>query len=145
MATKKRIGILTSGGDCAGLNAVIRAVAYRAIDGYGWQVVGIRNGTAGLLARPVEYEELTLDVFGGNILRMGGTVLGTTNKGDPFAYPMADGRVVDRSGEVLEGFRHLGLDALIGIGGDGPFAILRQPAQQELGHASCRERGCQYG
>src|SRR3546814_11847098 len=64
MATKKRIGILTSGGDCAGLNAVIRAVAYRAIDGYGWQVVGIRNGTAGLLARPVEYEDRKSGVSG---------------------------------------------------------------------------------
>src|SRR3546814_19359090 len=126
MATKKRIGILTSGGDCAGLNAVIRAVAYRAIDGYGWQVVGIRNGTAGLLARPVEYEELTLDVFGGNILRMGGTVLGTPNKGDPFAYPMADGRVVARSGEVIEGFRHIGLDTLHGLSGDGSIPLQAQ-------------------
>ncbi len=130
MSTKKRIGILTSGGDCAGLNAVIRAVAYRAIDGYGWQVAGIRNGTAGLLARPEEYEDLTLDAFGGNILRQGGTILGTTNKGDPFAYPMADGSIVDRSDEVIEGFRHLGLDALIGVGGDGSFAILRRLAQK---------------
>src|SRR5690554_4735776 len=118
MAAAKRIGILTSGGDCAGLNAVIRAVAYRAIGGYGWSVIGIRNGTAGLLARPTQYEELTLDDFGGNVLRMGGTILGTTNKGDPFAYPMPDGSVVDRSGEVIDGYRQLGLDALIGIGGD---------------------------
>jgi 6-phosphofructokinase 1 len=130
MTAAKRIGILTSGGDCAGLNAVIRAVAHRAIDGYGWQVIGIRNGTAGLLARPAEYEEVTLDAFGGNILRMGGTILGTTNKGDPFAYPMPDGRVVDRSQEVIDGYRELGLDALIGIGGDGSFRILRQLAQQ---------------
>lgn len=130
MAARRRIGILTSGGDCAGLNAVIRAVAQRAIDGFGWQVIGIRNGTAGLLARPVEHEELTLGVFTGNILRMGGTILGTTNKGDPFAYPMPDGRILDRSDEVIEGFRQLGLDSLIGIGGDGSFAILRRLAQK---------------
>jgi 6-phosphofructokinase 1 len=130
MAAPRRIGILTSGGDCAGLNAVIRAVAHRAIDGYGWQVIGIRNGTAGLLARPVEHEELTLGIFTGNILRMGGTILGTTNKGDPFAYPMPDGRVVDRSDEVIEGFRQLKLDSLVGIGGDGSFAILRKLAQK---------------
>jgi len=53
MSRQKRIGVLTSGGDCAGLNAVLRAVVHRAVEGYGWQVVGIHNGTAGLLARPV--------------------------------------------------------------------------------------------
>ena len=126
MAPIKRIGILTSGGDCAGLNAVIRAVAHRAISGYGWQVLGIRNGTAGLLARPVEAAEVTLELFGGTLLRQGGTILGTTNKGDPFAYPRSDGRVIDRSQEVIDGYRQLGLDALIGIGGDGSFAILRR-------------------
>jgi len=130
MAPIKRIGILTSGGDCAGLNAVIRAVAHRAITGYGWQVLGIRNGTAGLLARPVEAAEVTLELFGGTLLRQGGTILGTTNKGDPFAYPMSDGRVIDRSQEVIDGYRQLGLDALIGIGGDGSFAILRRLAEQ---------------
>jgi 6-phosphofructokinase 1 len=130
MAASKRIGILTSGGDCAGLNAVIRAVAHRAIHGYGWEVVGIRQGTAGLLARPVQAETLSLSVFTGNVLRLGGTILGTTNKGDPFAYPQADGSVIDRSEEVIEGYRMLNLDALIGIGGDGSFAILRRLAQQ---------------
>ena len=59
MSDIKRIGILTSGGDCAGLNAVIRAVAHRAIEGYGWQVYGIHDGTLGLLRRPVDFEELT--------------------------------------------------------------------------------------
>jgi 6-phosphofructokinase 1 len=126
----KRIGILTSGGDCAGLNPVIRAVVHRAIQGYGWEVVGIHQGTAGLLARPVQWEPLGMRVFTGNILRMGGTILGTTNKGDPFAYPMPDGSLRDRSEEVIEGFRELNLDALIGIGGDGSMAILRRLAQQ---------------
>jgi 6-phosphofructokinase 1 len=61
---------------------------------------------------------------------MAGTILGTTNHGDPFAFPMPDGSLQDRSGEVIEGVRLLGLDALIGIGGDGSLAILRRLAQQ---------------
>jgi ATP-dependent phosphofructokinase / diphosphate-dependent phosphofructokinase len=127
--TGKRIGILTSGGDCAGLNPVIRAVVYRATS-YGWQVVGIRNGTAGLLARPVASKELTLEDVGGDMLRRGGTILGTTNKGDPFAYPLPDGKLVDRSDEVVEGYRQLALDALIGAGGDGSLHILRKLAEK---------------
>ena len=128
----KRIGVLTSGGDCAGLNAVLRAVVLRATGHYGWQVVGIRNGTAGLLARPVQAQtlELNLDLFDGTLLRRGGTILGTTNKGDPFDYPLPDGSRVNRAGEVIEGYRQLGLDALIGIGGDGSQAILRRLAQE---------------
>ncbi len=132
MGEPKRIGILTSGGDCAGLNAALRAVVLRATGHYGWQVVGIRNGTAGLLARPVEAEtlRLTLDLFDGSLLRRGGTILGTTNKGNPFDYPLADGSRVSRAAEVIEGYRQLGLDALIGIGGDGSQAILRRLAQE---------------
>ncbi len=130
MSEIKRIGILTSGGDCAGLNAVIRAVAYRAIEGYGWQVFGIHEGTLGLMRRPVDYEELTLRTFTGHILRMGGTILGSTNQGDPFDFPMPDGTVVDRSNEVIEGYRELGLDAFIVVGGDGSLRIIRRIAQQ---------------
>jgi len=126
----KRIGVLTSGGDCAGLNAVIRAVAQRAIHGYGWRVFGIRNATRGFLARPVDHEEMTLNIFTGNILRLGGTILGTTNEGDPFDFPMPDGSRKDRSGEIIEGYHQLGLDALIGIGGDGSLAILRRLAEK---------------
>jgi ATP-dependent phosphofructokinase / diphosphate-dependent phosphofructokinase len=126
----KIIGVLTSGGDCAGLNAAIRAVVARAVLGYGWRVYGIRQGTMGLMRRPVEYEELDLRIATVNILRLGGTILGTTNKGDPFAFPMPDGALRDRSEEVIEGVRALGIDALIGVGGDGSFAILRRLAQQ---------------
>ncbi len=126
----KTIGLLTSGGDCAGLNAVIRAVVARAIQGYGWRVYGIRHGTMGLLRRPLEFEELDLRISTVNILRLGGTILGTTNKGNPFAFPMPDGTVRDRSTEVIDGVRQLGIDALIGVGGDGSFAILRRLAQE---------------
>ncbi len=125
-----RIGVLTSGGDCAGLNAAIRAVTYRAIQEYGLTVIGIYEGTAGLLQRPMKYEELSLKIFTGNILRMGGTILGTVNKGNPFDFPMADGTHKDRSNEVIEGFRALNLDALIGIGGDGSMRILSRLAEQ---------------
>lgn len=123
---KKRIGVLTSGGDCAGLNAAIRAVTKRAIDGYGWDVVGIHNGTLGLISRPVEAEVLDKQTFSGTLLRQGGTFLGTTNKGDPFAYPMEDGSLKDRSMEFVEGFRELKLEGLIGIGGDGSMKILNR-------------------
>ncbi|MEM1399521.1 MAG: 6-phosphofructokinase, partial [Pseudomonadota bacterium] len=128
MSGEKRIGILTSGGDCAGLNAIIRAVVYRAHE-LGWQVIGIKEGTHGLLARPVQYEVLTPNSFTGTIMRQGGTILGTTNKGDPFSCPMADGTLKDRSAEIVHGVREIGLDAVVGIGGDGSFAILRRLAQ----------------
>ena len=130
MNAPKQIGILTSGGDCAGLNAVIRAATYRAIGGYGWRIFGIHEGTVGLMRRPVDQRELSLEMFDGNILRQGGTILGTTNRGDPFAYPMPDGTLKDRSEEIIDGYRLLGLDALIVIGGDGSLAIARRIAQQ---------------
>ncbi|WP_404378653.1 ATP-dependent 6-phosphofructokinase [Caenispirillum salinarum] len=122
----KRIGVLTSGGDCAGLNAVIRAVAYRAIRTYGWEVFGIVDGTMGLMNRPLQYRTLDLHFFTGNHLREGGTMLGTTNKGDPFNFPMPDGSKKDRSQDFVEGVKLLGLDALVVIGGDGSMKIVSQ-------------------
>lgn len=129
MPSEKRIGVLTSGGDCAGLNMVIRVVVSRAAE-FGWSVIGIKEGTVGLLTRPLRYEVLTPEMLSGTVMRQGGTILGTTNKGNPFAYPMADGTLKDRSIEIIGGARELGLDALIGIGGDGSHAILRRLAQQ---------------
>ncbi len=126
---RKRIGILTSGGDCAGLNAAIRAVVYRAIGTYGWEVLGIRQATLGLLANPPQVMPLEIEKVDA-LLTAGGTMLGTTNKGDPFAYPMPDGSLCDRSLEIIANYHQLGLDALIGIGGDGSAAILRRLAQQ---------------
>lgn len=104
MNQNSRIGILTSGGDCAGLNAAIRAVVQRADDEYGWQVIGIHDGSKGLLERPMRYEELSPGLFTGDILRMGGTILGTTTYGDPFAYPMPDGTTQDISQQFVSGF-----------------------------------------
>ena len=122
----KRIGILTSGGDCAGLNAVIRAVTIRAITKYGWEVIGIRQGTMGLIYRPMHAKQLTIDDVDSNILRQGGTILGTTNKGNPFSFPDGDGKFVDQSPQIIEGIKELGLDAVIGIGGDGSMEILNR-------------------
>jgi 6-phosphofructokinase 1 len=124
-----RVGILTSGGDCAGLNAIIRAAVLRA-QALGWTMVGIRQGTLGLMRDPPDAEELGSEVTASDMLLKGGTILGTTNQGDPFAFPMPDGSKRDRSADVAAGVRKLGLDAVIGIGGDGSFAILRRLAQE---------------
>ena len=125
-----KIGVLTSGGDCAGLNAAIRAITFRAINGFKWDVFGIKYGTQGLMERPVNINKLNLDLFTGDFLRRGGTILGSINRGDPFAFPMPDGTVLDRSEEIISGYHQLGLDAVIAIGGDGSLSILRRLAQQ---------------
>lgn len=124
MRTVRRLGVLTSGGDCAGLNAVIRAVTVHAVRHYGLRVLGILDGTLGLMERPLRYRDLHPDTLDERVLREGGTFLGTTNKGDPFRFPMPDGSVRDRSGDFAEGVRELGLDALIVIGGDGSMRIV---------------------
>ncbi len=125
----KRVAIFTSGGDCAGLNAVMRAAVLRA-NGIGWEVVGLLNGTAGLLEAEPQYKVLSPDDFDGNIMRMGGTILGTTNSRNPFAYEMDDGRVIDRSDELIQAFKDLDIEAVIGIGGDGSFEILNKLVKQ---------------
>lgn len=130
MANIKRIGILTSGGDCAGLNAAIRAVVHRAVNTYGWEVYGISRATHGLLQRPPQCQKLEFVKDSYSLLTTGGTILGTTNKGNPFAFPLPDGTLVDRSQDIIDGYHQLELDALIGIGGDGSLAILRRLAQQ---------------
>jgi ATP-dependent phosphofructokinase / diphosphate-dependent phosphofructokinase len=126
---QKRIGILTSGGDCAGLNAAIRAVVCRAAGTYGWEVLGIRQATQGLMHSPPQAIRLEPEKVD-PLLVAGGTMLGTTNQGDPFAFPMPDGTRRDRSEDIIKGYHQLGLDAMIGIGGDGSMAILRRIAEQ---------------
>ena len=126
----KRIGILTSGGDCAGLNAAVRSIFYRARDKYKMDVFGILEGTVGLMNRPVSYIKLDYNTFSGNLLRQGGTFLGTTNKGNPFKFPMEDGTFKDRTIEIISGYHELGLDGLIVIGGDGSMKILKSIADK---------------
>lgn len=121
---KKRIGILTGGGDCPGLNAVIRGIVKAAILKYGWDVIGIEDGFDGLLTQD-KCRQLSLhDVRG--ILPRGGTILGTSNRGNPFSRPMQKaGKIeyVDASDEVIQRIRALAIDALIVIGGDGSLTI----------------------
>ncbi len=118
----KRIGILTSGGDCPGLNMVIRTVVSHATLTYDWEVLGIPYATKGLLERQASTLSLHgLDLHGIDpLLSMGGTILGSTNKGDTLA----------QAEQIFAGYQALELDALIAIGGDGSLAILRELAIQ---------------
>ena len=125
----KRIAVTTGGGDAPGLNAVIRAIVLSALN-RGWECFGIRDGYDGLLA-PEKHPQgglirLTRDYVRG-ITHLGGTILGTTNRGNPLRYPIADehGRLVetDRTDELLARFKAEGLDGLIAIGGDGSMEI----------------------
>jgi phosphofructokinase-like protein len=118
-----RVGILTGGGDCPALNAVIRAAVKTSV-GFGWEVLGIEEGFDGLVhcrTRPMNASSVS------GILHLGGTILGTTNAGNPFCYPSLTegGKVIERdiSETVVANFRKLELDALIVIGGDGTLSI----------------------
>ena len=126
----KRIGILTSGGDCGGLNAAVRSIFYRAKEKYNLDVYGILEGTVGLMERPPRYIKLDYGTFSGNLIRQGGTFLGTTNKGNPFKYPMPDGTFKDRTTEIVGGYHEMGLDGLIVIGGDGSMKIIKEIADK---------------
>ncbi|MEQ8507841.1 MAG: ATP-dependent 6-phosphofructokinase [Rhodospirillaceae bacterium] len=126
MALKRRIGVLTSGGDCPGLNAVIRGVTQHATENYDCEVVGIHDGHHGLLASPPQTETLSPALFSGELLRAGGTILGSTTSGDPFAYPMPDGSTCDRSTEIVDAIAALKLDGLVVIGGDGSMRIFNR-------------------
>ena len=126
-----RIALSTGGGDAPGLNAVIRAAVLSATD-RGWHVLGVKKGYAGLLGDD-EVVPLTRDVVRG-IGHLGGTILRTTNRGNPFSYPVKqpDGTLkeVDRSDELLENARNLGINAFISIGGDGSLKIAQRLAQK---------------
>ena len=122
--TNKRIGILTGGGDCPGLNAVIRAVGKTVMHEYGSTLVGIEDGFEGLVEG--RWRDLTnRDISG--ILNLGGTILGTSNKGDPWHYPVevATGKIEiqDTSFKALRNFKQAGLDTLVAVGGDGTMHI----------------------
>src|SRR5688572_8348014 len=121
-----RLGILTGGGDCPALNAVIRAAVKTSV-GFGWEVLGIEEGFDGLVH--CKTRGLTNASVSG-ILHLGGTILGTTNAANPFKYPTpaGGGTTVERdiSDKVVANFRTLGLDALIVIGGDGTLGIAQK-------------------
>ena len=120
----KTIGILTGGGDCPGLNAVIRGVVKSAIIRHGWRVIGIEDGFDGLLS-PAKCSPLTLESVRG-ILPRGGTILGTSNRGNPFSYPVEQNGAIshlDLSDKVVENIRSLGIEALVAVGGEGSLKI----------------------
>lgn len=118
----RRIGILTGGGDAPGLNAVIRAVVKAAVGDRGWELVGIEDSFNGLFDDPRRLRRLDLR-SGSGLLHLGGTLLGTTNRGDPFAFPDGKGGQRDRSAELAAAIREEGLEGLIIIGGDGTQRI----------------------
>ena len=122
MSKIQRIGILTGGGDCPGLNAVIRAAVRTATRDHDLEVLGIQLGFEGLLEKSCL--PLTNELIRG-ILPKGGTLLRTTNRGNPFEYPDGDQRV-DRSAEVVRNIRELGIDGIIAIGGDGTLKIAQR-------------------
>ncbi len=129
----RTIGLCNGGGDCPGLNAVIRAVVRTAIHEYGWRVIGVTNGFNGLIW-PEQSYELTLENIRG-ILPRGGTILGTTNRGNPFAYPIEEGGqsiTRDFSQRCLENMKRFGIDAMVVIGGDGTLHIARDFAQRGM-------------
>ncbi|NUN08084.1 MAG: ATP-dependent 6-phosphofructokinase [Ignavibacteriaceae bacterium] len=134
----KRIAVNTGGGDAPGLNAVIKAVTISALN-RGWEVVGIREGYNGLFL-PEKFPDgglinLTHEVVK-DITPMGGTILGTTNRGNPLRFPMkaANGTIVevDRSDEIMSAFRRNKIDALVAIGGDGSLSMANVFAKKGL-------------
>jgi 6-phosphofructokinase 1 len=127
MHNVKRIGVLTGGGDAPGLNAVIRAVV-KTSSNSGIECIGLEDSFDGLIELGRSRTLTPRDVTG--ILRLGGTMLGTTNRGNPFAYPVTTSEGThDYSSRVCEMFGKMGLDALVVIGGDGTLAIAHQFGQ----------------
>jgi ATP-dependent phosphofructokinase / diphosphate-dependent phosphofructokinase len=133
MSTPFRLAINTGGGDAPGLNAVIRSVVLSALN-EGWEVFGIRRGYQGLFRDDGVVPLDRASVQG--LTHRGGTILGTTNRGNPFSWPrtLPDGteETVDRSPEVLEAFRAHGLSALVAIGGDGSLRIAAELSERGL-------------
>lgn len=133
MSSVEKVAVMTGGGDCPGLNAVIRAVVHVGIERYGWQILGVEDAFNGLVdldyKSPHGNQWLTLDNVRG-ILARGGTMLGTSNRSDPFEYvikdPSGKQRTIDVSARVMENYRKLGLDALVSIGGDGSMRIAQR-------------------
>lgn len=132
MSNTARIGIFTGGGDCPGLNAVIRAIVKRAINDFDMSVIGFKDGYEGIILN--KYINMDRDSVVG-ILTQGGTILGTSNRADPFNFPIPqkdDYVYLDRSSEVVDNYEKLGLDALIAIGGDGTMVSATKLSEMGL-------------
>ncbi len=133
-----RLGVLTGGGDCPGLNAVLRGLVRRGVSELGYEFVGIQNGYEGLILPDLTQPLGLMDVRG--ILSKGGTILGTSNKADPFAYAVKEGGQTvtrDMSDVVLERIKTLGLDGLVVIGGDGTLTMAHKLAERGVKLVGC--------
>ncbi|HEX8700131.1 MAG TPA: 6-phosphofructokinase [Myxococcaceae bacterium] len=138
MPRSLRLGVLTGGGDCPGLNALIRGLVKRGVHEFGHEFVGIENGYMGLV-EPDLICPLTIEDTRG-ILPKGGTILGTSNKANPFQYPVRENGAwvtKDVSDAVLRRAEELKLDGLVAIGGDGTLTIGHQLSQKGLKVVGC--------
>jgi len=129
---KNKIAILTGGGDCPGLNGVIRAVSKKAINEYDMEVIGIEDGYQGMIEnrmRPLNYEAVS------GILTLGGTILGTSNKANPYKYIAPDDSSAepkDVSAQAIANLKKIGVDCLVCIGGDGTLKIAHRLCQDGI-------------
>lgn len=133
-----RLGVLTGGGDCPGLNAVLRGLVRRGVGELGYEFVGIQNGWEGLILPEMTMPLGLPEVRG--ILTKGGTILGTSNKADPFAYPvMESGKLVtrDMSDVVLKRIKALKLDGVVAIGGDGTLTMAHKLSELGVKVVGC--------
>jgi 6-phosphofructokinase 1 len=131
----KKILMVTGGGDAPGLNAVIRASVKHAVGTYGWEVLGSMEAFNGVLDDPMRLLPLDLVAVSGLLIR-GGTIIGTTNRGSPFEFPVKNKAggfdLVDRSDELLKRLDRLSIDAVVSIGGDGSQSISQQLFEKGL-------------
>jgi 6-phosphofructokinase 1 len=126
----KKIGVLTGGGDCPGLNAVLRAVVKTAIGIYGCEVIGFKDGYHGLVLN--EYVKLSESSVSG-ILDRDGTILGSSNRDNPFSFKVEENgmaKFVDKSNQVIENIKAHGIEAMVLIGGDGTLTSAREFARK---------------
>src|SRR5512139_2996760 len=134
MSAIRKIAINTGGGDAPGLNAVIRAVALSA-RWRGWEVVGVKYGFRGLIEDdPSLLVKLDRDAVRG-ITHLGGTILGSSNRGDPFSFPVTENGVTvpkDMSDHLIRRAKELGIDAFVAIGGDGSIKLAHRLVQKGL-------------
>jgi len=123
LSSKRKIAIITAGGDCPGMNSAIRAVAKKAILEHDLEVIGIEDGFEGTIRnryRLLHYEDVS------GIMTWGGTILGTSNSADPYAYAVKRGKNIsksDRSKTALNNIKRMGVESVICIGGDGSLTI----------------------
>ena len=125
----KKIGILTGGGDCPGLNAAIRSVVRHAFFSHNWEVVGIQDGFAGTYEK--RFTPLSLDRVR-NLLARGGTILGSSNQANPFSYPVAPGENKDVSDACVANVKAEGIEAVVVVGGDGTMSIAEKLMKKGL-------------